>query len=97
MPDFSVPDAFHKLEAKLLADLGMSDPTPHPDAKGDTGELSWVTMLRDFLPSRYSVDKAFAVSVDQAVSKQLDLVIYDPRSRLVNCDLENNCRIATHG
>lgn len=77
MPDFSVPDAFNKLETKLLADLGMSDPNSHPDAKGDTGELSWVTMLRDFLPSRYSVDKAFAVSVDQERSEQLDLVIYD--------------------
>lgn len=77
MPDFSVPDAFNKLEAKLLADLGMSDPNSHPDAKGDTGELSWIDMLRAFLPSRYSVDKAFAVSVDQKRSEQLDLVIYD--------------------
>jgi hypothetical protein len=77
MPEFSVPDAFAALERQHLAKLGMSDSNSHPLAKGDTGELAWIDMLSEFLPSRYSVDRAFAVSVDQQRSEQLDLVIYD--------------------
>ncbi|MGC4174721.1 hypothetical protein [Demequina sp.] len=30
-------------------------------------------------------------------STPVDLVIYDPRSRLVNCDLDGNCRLAANG
>jgi hypothetical protein len=77
MPDFPVPEAFAALEQQLLSRLGMSDSNSHPVVKGDTSELAWCEMLQGFLPSRYSVDQAFAVSVDQQRSEQLDLVIYD--------------------
>jgi hypothetical protein len=50
---------------------------PHPDDVGDNTELSWIEMLRAFLPERYSVDKAFVVDVNGVVSEQIDVVIYD--------------------
>ncbi|MCR6711392.1 MAG: hypothetical protein NVV57_01305 [Demequina sp.] len=48
----------------------------------------------------YRVNGGPWIDFDSTISSDstpVDLVIYDPRSRLVNCDLENNCRIATHG
>lgn len=50
---------------------------PHPTEVGDNAELHWIEMLSSFLPKRYSVDKAFVIDVNGAVSEQLDVVIFD--------------------
>ena len=50
---------------------------PHPVEVGDNAELHWIEMLAAFLPTRYSVAKAFVVDVNGALSEQLDVVIYD--------------------
>ncbi len=49
----------------------------HPTARGDTAELDWIGMLRDFLPSRYQVSKAFVIDASGAMSRQIDIVIHD--------------------
>ncbi len=49
----------------------------HPTSKGDSLENVWIDWLREYLPSRYCVDKAFVIDSKGHLSHQLDLVIYD--------------------
>ena len=77
MPTFDIPDAFARLQAKLLQDLSASDVNEHPTTRGDNAELNWIAMLANFLPRRYAVDGAFVVDVDGRMSDQIDLVIHD--------------------
>jgi hypothetical protein len=49
----------------------------HPGTKGDASELHWLNMLRNYLPERYAVDKAFVLDCDGRLSDQIDLIIYD--------------------
>jgi Domain of unknown function (DUF6602) len=74
---FSLKRAFTHLQDGLLHDLGASEIAFHPTAKGDNAELNWIKMLERFLPQRYRVDRAFVVDVNDRVSDQLDVVIYD--------------------
>jgi hypothetical protein len=74
---FSLRLAFTHLQESLIHDLGASDIAFHPTTKGDNAELNWLKMLRDFLPNRYQVNSAFVVDVNDQVSDQLDVVIYD--------------------
>jgi hypothetical protein len=50
---------------------------PHNVAKGDATEENWKDLLRNFLPRRYGVDRAFVVDSSGASSDQIDLVVYD--------------------
>lgn len=45
--------------------------------KGDVTEWDWIAVLREHLPTRYCVDKAFIVDSRGNLSQQLDLVIFD--------------------
>lgn len=49
----------------------------HPGSKGDSLENVWISWLREYLPNRYCVDKAFVIDSKGQLSHQLDLVIYD--------------------
>ncbi len=49
----------------------------HPGSKGDSLENVWINWLREYLPNRYCVDKAFIIDSNGNLSHQLDLVIYD--------------------
>ena len=49
----------------------------HPGSKGDSLENVWIEWLREYLPNRYCVDKAFVIDSKGKLSHQLDLVIYD--------------------
>lgn len=49
----------------------------HPGSKGDSLENVWIEWLREYLPNRYCVDKAFVIDSKGQLSQQLDLVIYD--------------------
>lgn len=69
---------FIALQTQLTADLGASRTVlTHPGAKGDATEDDWRSMLRNHLPGRYQVDRAFVVDADSATSDFIDLVIYD--------------------
>ena len=74
---FTLKDAFAHLQEGLVHDLGAGDVVFHPDAKGDNAELNWIEMLDGFLPQRYQVARAFVVDVNDDVSDQLDVVIFD--------------------
>jgi len=77
-PRFDLRAAFIARQQQLLADLGLSRTVAdHPGTLGDATELDWAAMLRDFLPQRYGVSKAFVVDTNQCRSEQLDVVIHD--------------------
>ncbi|MFI4971086.1 MAG: DUF6602 domain-containing protein [Hyphomicrobiales bacterium] len=75
---FSLAMAMEWLQGDLIHALTQGrEKLPHPGAVGDNTELSWIEMLRSFLPQRYSIDSAFVVDVNGTVSDQIDVVIYD--------------------
>jgi hypothetical protein len=49
----------------------------HPVSKGDAHELNWMNWLEEYLPKRYSFNKAFIVDSNGNISEQIDIVIYD--------------------
>lgn len=49
----------------------------HPGTKGDAFELNWIGWLTDYLPKRYTIDKAFVIDCNGNMSDQIDVVIYD--------------------
>jgi|CXWL01.1.fsa_nt_gi hypothetical protein len=70
-------DRFSNLQRELRASLESAATHRHPVAAGDSSELNWLEMLREHLPTRYSVDRAFVLDSTGAQSRQLDVVIYD--------------------
>jgi hypothetical protein len=80
MPDNKVPlkKLFLHLQEQMATKLNTSrECIPHQGAKGDASEECWRIMLREYLPKRYRVEKAFVVdSLDQC-SDQIDIVIFD--------------------
>lgn len=49
----------------------------HPGSKGDALENTWIEWLQNYLPNRYSVDKAIVIDYKGNTSDQIDIVIYD--------------------
>jgi hypothetical protein len=49
----------------------------HPVAKGDATEDEWICLLKNHLPTRYQIDKAFVIDSNGNQSEQIDVVIYD--------------------
>ena len=49
----------------------------HPGSKGDALENAWIEWLQNYLPNRYSVDKAIIIDYQGNTSDQIDVVIYD--------------------
>lgn len=69
---------FLSLQKCLEANLNASRVSiEHPGAKGDASENSWLTMLKEHLPHRYQIDKAFVIDSEGEQSDQIDVVIYD--------------------
>jgi Domain of unknown function (DUF6602) len=69
---------FLGLQDQLNASLTVNrEIVEHPSAKGEASELQWLTMLRNHLPERYQMDKAFVLDYTGSISDQIDVVIYD--------------------
>lgn len=69
---------FMRLQEQMIARLAANrEIICHPVPKGDSLELNWLEMLQVYLPQRYTVDKAFVVDSEGAISEQIDLVVYD--------------------
>lgn len=49
----------------------------HPGSKGEACEQCWITLLKKYLPKRYSVEKAFVVDSKGNRSEEIDIVIFD--------------------
>lgn len=80
MPANKVPlkNLFLHLQSQMASKLNTNrECIPHQGVKGDTSEECWRVMLREYLPKRYRVEKAFVVdSLDQCCD-QIDIVIFD--------------------
>jgi hypothetical protein len=77
-----MPTDVKKLFQALATQLGATlhstrQVLTHPTTKGDIAETSWKRLLRNHLPSRYSVDGGFVIDSTGASSEQIDLLIYD--------------------
>ncbi len=71
-------DLFCKIQQQLLAKQNLvRSVIPHPGTKGDASELNWLQLLRDYLPGRYQIEKAFVVDSLGTLSQQQDIVIFD--------------------
>lgn len=70
-------EAFRYTEKSLQTKLESAEFPAHPVAKGDVSEDAWRDLLSHFLPSRYCVETGFVVDAKNAVSKQIDCIIYD--------------------
>lgn len=71
-------DLFHGLQDDMMRNLQINrEFITHPGSKGDATEQRWISFLRDYLPSRYKVDKAMVIDSNGNVSEQIDIVIYD--------------------
>lgn len=74
----NLKNLFFGLQNQMEAQLGTNrEFIPHPGSKGDSLEDTWIEWLRKYLPNRYSIDKAFVIDSNGALSDQIDLVIYD--------------------
>ena len=49
---------FNGLQEEMSATLKLSKYMSHPVDKGDNREYCWIDWMRQYLPKRYSVDKA---------------------------------------
>ena len=45
----------------------------HPGSKGDALENAWIEWLQNYLPNRYSVDKAIVIDCHGNTSDQIDI------------------------
>jgi hypothetical protein len=71
-------ELFCKLQDQLLAKQNLvRSAITHPGTKGDASEVNWLQLLRDYLPSRYQIEKAFLVDSKGTLSQQQDIVIFD--------------------
>lgn len=77
-PVFDVAAAFRNKEIAMKASfLAIRNVTSHPTTIGDHGEADWVGLIRDFLPTRYTVGPIFAVDHKGNMSEQIDAAVYD--------------------
>nr|WP_320146519.1 DUF6602 domain-containing protein [uncultured Anaeromusa sp.] len=78
MKKTNLKDLFYHLQNQMIAKLSTSRSSiAHPGTKGDATELNWLQWLKDYLPKRYCVDKAFVIDCNDNISDQIDIVIYD--------------------
>jgi hypothetical protein len=69
---------FCDLQSGLLNSLHISKKhIHHPTSLGDETELDWASMLKNYLPKRYTVEKAFVIDSNGLLSEQIDIVIFD--------------------
>jgi hypothetical protein len=69
---------FGSLQNQMNATLSTNrEFITHPGSKGDALENAWIEWLRNYLPNRYSVDKAIVIDHEGNTSHQMDIVIYD--------------------
>ena len=81
MTDFNkaqLPTLLTGLHQLLANELGVARTVvAHSGTKGDVSEGRWLDMLRQHLPARYQVSKAFVIDSKNQCSDQIDIVVHD--------------------
>lgn len=73
----NITSLFKTKQKEIETDLEKARLTKHPTGKGDATENVWINLLKEHLPSRYCISKAFVIDHEGNVSDQIDAVIYD--------------------
>lgn len=78
MKEKPLSELYACMQEQMKADLQSSRRAfDHNPTKGEATEANWIEWMRQYLPKRYCVDKAFVIDCENHVSDQIDLVIYD--------------------
>lgn len=78
MSKIDIKDLFTSLQSQMQGILATNSQfIVHSGSEGDSLENAWIELLRNYLPNRYSVDKAMVIDHEGNVSQQIDIVIYD--------------------
>lgn len=69
---------FDGLHRRLESELGIArDTIDHAGVKGTASEDEWLRMLREHLPKRYEVNRAFVIDSRDDCSDHIDVVVHD--------------------
>lgn len=78
MTEWSLTSLLAALHEDIESRLAISRKTfQHPGTKGDASEHVWLEFFRNYLPTRYSAEKAHVVDSKGVFSQQIDVVIFD--------------------
>ena len=78
MTDWSLARMLSNLHNDIQRRLeAVRETIAHPGTMGDGSEAVWLELLGKYLPERYSVAKAFVVDSRDAMSQQIDVVVFD--------------------
>ena len=69
---------FRRMSERLLAEFRLSAEINHAVGKGTFREDAFKSFLIQYLPNRYAVGSGEVISSQNAISGQLDVIIYDP-------------------
>ncbi len=65
------------VQLKLLAELAQSQPIEHSGTKGDSTETAWISLFKNYLPTRFRIAKGIIIDCNGQTSQQIDCVIFD--------------------
>ena len=65
------------VQSKLLAELAQSQPIKHPGTKGDATETAWISLFKNYLPTRFRMAKGIIIDCNGQTSGQIDCIIFD--------------------
>ncbi|MBS0631616.1 MAG: hypothetical protein JSS11_06855 [Verrucomicrobia bacterium] len=70
-------EAFATEQDCLVSSLKSSSRITHAGDRGEVNEQHFITFLRKYLPNRYTVEKAIIIDSKGAVSRSIDVVVFD--------------------
>jgi hypothetical protein len=74
----TLQDLYASLQKEMRTKLEIGrNCIDHSTSKGDDSEKKWKRWFNEYLPNRYSAEKAFVIDSIGNISQQIDLVIYD--------------------
>jgi len=70
-------DAFATEQILLSAQLKSSERIAHDGDKGEVNEQHFICALKNYLPNRYTVEKAIILDSKGQTTDSIDIVIFD--------------------
>ncbi len=69
--------AFSSEQECLITNLKSSNRITHSGDRGEVNEEHFIDFLRQYLPNRYTIDKAIVLDSEGSVSDSIDIVVFD--------------------
>ena len=71
-------ELYYSLQKRLSADLAAArEANTNAEAKGDESELTWIELLNQHLPHRYSAVKGIVIDCNGDESDAIDIIVHD--------------------